>query len=197
MYLAKQGLTADLAEAYLSPSTTTTVSTAKTLTESQIVALYKDKVFTRADAITHLVGLKYTEADADYLLQLTDVSAAAAAITQGITNVRALFEAGKLTEAEAESSLVTLEIPSAQAKEIVDTWAVTKTVSPKMLTAAQVEAAWYYQLITTADALAQLVTMGYDDLDAWLVLSIKGKGPLSDAPRPAGGAPPPVVKAAT
>lgn len=186
-YLVKQGLTGALAEAYLSPSKTTTTTTAKTLTESQVVALYKDKVFTRPEAITHLEALKYNAADADYILQLTDVSTAAAALTQGISSVRTLFEAGKITETTAEASLVTLEIPAAQAKEIITTWALTRSVTIKTLTASQIESAWYYELIKADDALAQLQALGYDELDAYLVLAIRNKGPIKGVPRPAGG----------
>lgn len=185
-YLAKQGLDPALIAAYLTPSAVSTTAKAKELSESQIVSLYADKILTRPQAISHLEALKYTAADADYLLQLHDVSSAAAAITQGVTNVRTLFINNKITAAEAEASLVTLEIPAAQAKEIVTTWSLTTVANVKQLSASEIVNAWYYELLTIEDALAELIQMGFDDRDAYILISLKNKGPLKGLPKPPG-----------
>lgn len=185
-YLAKQGLEPALIAAYLTPSASSATAKAKELSEAQIVALYSDKLLTRAQAITHLEGLRYTQTDADYLLQLHDVASAAKAIAQGVTNIRSLFENLKITEHDAEAALIKLEIPAKQATEIVSTWAVTQFANVRQLTHAEIVSAWYYELLTTDDALAELIRLGFDDRDAYIILSIRNKGPLKGIPKPPG-----------
>lgn len=182
--LIKQGLAPDLAAAYLSPSSGHAATTEKTLAKTDITALYGDGLMSKTDALAALEALKYTAHDAALILELIDVRINAQQVTAGVSRTRTLFAAGKLTEAQARTALTDLGVAATQAAGIVDTWAVTGATEVRSLTAAQIEAAWFYQLISTTDALDQLVSIGYDALDAWLLLSIRNKGPLTDVPRP-------------
>lgn len=181
-YLTVQGLDPDLVVAYLSASSSTKTLTDKVLAKSDILALYKDKLLTRADAQTHLEALKYSASDANLILEISDLSAIKTALTAGVARLRTLFLAHKITEQDAQQSLVTLGIPAAQATQIIDTWQLTAVQETKTLTVAQIEGGWYYDVITTADAIDQIMALGYDETDAWILLTIKNKDPIKGSP---------------
>lgn len=185
--LVKQGLSATLAQAYLSPGHTSASAEDKTLAKTDILAMYADGLLSHADAITALVKLRYSEHDAALIIKLQDARTAARQVTAGVTRTRALFNAGKISTADAVGALVSLGVAHPQAVQTVDVWAVTDVPPVRTLTESQIVSAWDYDLLPTPDALAALVTLGYDDTDAWLLLSIRNKGPLKDAPRPRGG----------
>lgn len=183
-YLAAQGLDPELVAAYLSHGKAAHVAADKVLAKSEILSLYTDKLISKTKAITSLEALKYTAADAALLVQLEDLRLSRSQLSQGITHVRTLFEAGKITGTVAERSLQSLEVPPESARDIVHTWEIGRTQHVRTLTSAQVESAWFYDLMPTDEALNRLVMMGYDELDAWMLLSIRGKAPLKGVPRP-------------
>lgn len=182
--LIKQGLTAELAAAYLSPSHSSAAAADKHLAKGDLLALYADGLMSRVDAISGLEALKYSAHDAALIVELQDVRTSAAQVTAGVTRTRTLYNAGKLTDQAAEHSLALLGIAAAQAKDMVDTWAVTDVAPVRVLSASQIDQAWGYGLMTTPAALAQLEALGYDPHDAWLLLAIKNKGPIKGTPEP-------------
>lgn len=182
--LVKQGLTAELAAAYLSPSHSSAAAADKHLAKGDLLALYADGLMSRVDAISGLEALKYSAHDAALIVELQDVRTSAAQVTAGVTRTRTLYNAGKLTDQAAEHSLALLGIATAQAKDMVDTWAVTDVAPVRVLSASQIDQAWGYGLISTPAALAQLEALGYDPHDAWILLSIKNKGPIKGTPEP-------------
>lgn len=184
--LAKQGLTPDLVAAYLTPATKTATTTAKTVSESNVIALYADGLIDKSKAVSMLVALKYPQADAELLIELQDFKVQSAQLSAGVDHVRTLYQGAKITRADAISELEALDISGTQAAALVDTWNVTVTQTVKLLSAAQVVDGWYYNLIAADEALSRLETLGYDDVDAYLLLAIKNKGPLLGVPAPPG-----------
>lgn len=171
-YLTWQGLKPSLVTAYLSKSTTTTTAVAKKLTEGNIEELYSDGILTESQAVAHLVAAGYSSDDAALILKLADVKATTAALTAGISAVKTRFQAGKLTKPQAVALLVQLEVPAAQASSVVDTWSLTASHTVKLLTPQQIGEAFFVQIFTEDEAIAQLVGLGYDEFDAWVVLSL-------------------------
>lgn len=199
-YLTKQGLTADLVAAYLSPVTKTTTTTAKTLAEAQIIGLYTDQIITTKQATDYLVALKYPPDQAALLIELADFKTQATALTAGVGQVKTLFQAGKLTQAEAVSELESLNIDGTTAKALIQTWNVTQRQAVKTLSAAQIVDAWYYTLYDVDEAMTALQGIGYDELDSYILLAIKNKAQLPGVPLPSGvqpPVPPPVIAPVT
>lgn len=184
--LVKQGLSAELAAAYLAPGHTSSTAEDKHLTKSDVLAMYADGMLHHADAVKALVQLHYSEHDADLIIRLQDARTAARQVTSGVTRVRTLFNAGKISTADARAALVQLGVTAGQAHTMVETWSVTDIPPVRTLTESQVVSAWAYDLVPSRDALAALVNLGYDELDAWLLLSIRNKGPVKDIARPGG-----------
>lgn len=174
--LVKQGLTTDLAAKYLAPTRKT--SAAKELTKAEIIALYENRVTSRAQALKSLQQLGYDDGDAGELLALADLKAHAAQVSSAVTRVRTLFLAGKLTAPQATTTLDKLGVTPEQASALINVWQIEHARDPKVLTPAQVLAGWEYGVVTMPDAIGQLTAYGYSDDDAYLLLAIKNKGPL-------------------
>lgn len=184
--LSKQGLAPDLVAAYLAKTATTTAPTEHHLAKSEITTAYADGLMTKAQALTGLRALKYTEHDAALVLQLVDVRVKTSQLNNGVSRVRTLFSGGKLTEQEARNLLHKLGLDADQASAAVQTWHLTQSTSTKVLSASQVEAAVYYQLLRAEDGIRLLMAMGYDEFDAWMSLAIRLHGDSSLPPRPPG-----------
>jgi hypothetical protein len=189
--LRKQGLSASLAEAYLSKAASAHTATEKHLAKSEITALFADKLMTRDQALAALVAIKYTEHDAHLILDLVAAKAKASQTNQAVSRVRALYSAGKLDDREAAALLRQLGVDAAQVTAVIATWRLTQSHQTRLLTAAQVEGAWHYGVIDTHSAMTLLQGMGYDEFDAWVALSVRNHGPLTDYPRPSSPFPPP------
>jgi hypothetical protein len=181
-YLAKQGLPGHLITSYLSAGTHAKTAAEKHLAKGDVLALYHDKLIDSAQATSALVALKYTATDARQLLALTDVRAASAQLNSAITKVRELFLAGKLTEAQARTTLAELKVPAGQVAQVVAVWKLEAVKHVRTLTPAQIEDAFKLDLISQAVAEAELQRIGYTAFDAWLLLSIKHKSPLPGRP---------------
>lgn len=184
--LVKQGLTPQLAAAYLSPSSKSGSGVEKHLAKSDIVTLYSDGLMSKADAIKSLEAIKYNQADAALIIELADVHIHTQAVQAGITRTKTLYLTGKITEQQAHADLVALGVTATQADSVISTWAITQTAATRTLTEGQVVSVWYYGVITPQDCFDRLLQMGYDEQDAYLVMAARGHGPVPGLPVPAG-----------
>lgn len=182
------GLTPALAAAEIRDAAPHASSTTKALTEAQIVGLYESKLVTKTQAHDQLVALGYPASSADYLLELADLKAAAAATKSAVTRVQALFTAGKIDATQATTSLSGLGLDQGQISELIAVWNLETSTTVVLLTAAQWGQAFSYAIVDQPTAIVGIESLGYDSVDAWIILSIHAKGPLPDAPT---GAPTP------
>jgi hypothetical protein len=182
--LSKQGLAPDLVEAYLAKAASTKTATEHHLAKSEVTAAYADGIMTKAEALKALAALRYSEHDARLVLQLVDLRVKTAQLTQGTTRVRTLYQAGKLTTAEAEHLLGQLGVDATQAKAAVAAWHLTVQHTTRTLSPGQIEAAVYYELLSAADGIGMLRQLGYDEADAWLSIAIRLHGATGLPPRP-------------
>jgi hypothetical protein len=124
--LAKQGLASDLVTAYLAKSASTATATEKHLAKSEVTRAYADGLMSHGQAVKALEDLKYSAHDAGLILDLIDVATKTAQLNQGISRVRALFQAAKITEQEATSLLAKLGVDADQRRGIIATWRLTQ-----------------------------------------------------------------------
>lgn len=181
-YLEQQGLTPDLAHAYVAGATHQATAKSKDLTEASVVGLYEARLITEADAESFLTALKYSPESAKLLLELADLRRSIAQVSQAVSRVRTLYVGHKITETVAQSILTELAVPAAQIPTIMRTWKLEASVNVKQLTEAQIVDAYAAKIVTQAEAQTELESIGYTPLDAWRLLSIKAKGPLPGKP---------------
>jgi hypothetical protein len=180
------GLSPELAAAYLVSAHLQKTTTARELSQSEVTSAYADGILSRADAASHLVALGHTAADVDVILAVEDFKAAAAATRSLVSRMHTLFVNGKITATQATAALAAAKLPVEHIDQLLTAWGLEASDVHRTLSAGEIASAWFYQIITIDDAMGRLVAMGYQPADAFLVLEIRGKGPLN----PATGQPP-------
>ena len=186
--LLKQGLSAELAAAYIHDAHNQKSGSERDLTVTQLLDMYEAGLIAQADVTPLLKALRYSDESIAWLFAFRDLRRAISATNAAVSRIHTLYVGHKITAATALASLNALKVPPTQVQEIVTTWDIERSANLKVLTATQIVDAWSAQIIDEQEALSELVSIGYTPRDAWIVLSIKNKGPLDNAP-PAGPAP--------
>jgi hypothetical protein len=180
--LEKQGLTPQLAAAYLASSSAQKVATTKELAQGTVLTLYRDRIIPRAIAAEFLSKLRYSTAEADYILQVEDLRMAERFMTAAVGRVHTLYVSHKIDQLAAAEALAILGLEAAQVTELVALWGHERAANVRTLTPAQVEAAFGFGILDQPTAQAELVAMGYTPHDAWTALSVHHKAALPDEP---------------
>jgi len=184
--LRKQGLAQDLAAAYLVSASEQRTRPQRDLAVGTIRQLYGERLIPPAQARSLLVSLGYDDQEADWLLALEDVEVGRRWLTAAVARIKSRYVARKIDRATAIATLAQVGLPSDQIDEIVRFWALELGVSVQTLTAAQIAAAFRLELLSQADAQAELEDLGYDPWSAWALLSIAKRERLpNEPPRPA------------
>lgn len=181
--LIEQGLTPALAAAYVHDAQQVATKTDRDLTQSQIVSLYEANIIGNKDAAAMLETLGYDKTNADYLLALADVRREIAALNYAVSRVQSLYVSHKLTRQQAVESLNTLNLPADQVHAVVQLWDVAAAANVKLLTETQVTSAYQAGFMTLDRAKSELEAMGYSELDAWVLLSLRMKAPVGPPPK--------------
>lgn len=180
--LEEQGVSAQLAQVYLRASSSQKVAHHRQLAESTVLALYRDRLIPRAEAVAFLEALTFTAQEADFILQVEDMRLTARATEAAVNRVHGLYTGHKIDQAAASAALASVGIDAHQAGELVAVWTHERAANVRTLTPAQVEAALEHGIIDQATAQGELEAMGYTPHDAWLALSVHHKSALPGEP---------------
>lgn len=180
-WLQQNGVTGAVLTAFLKSSTHAATPAQRELSKTEVVELYGEQLITAGQAETDLVALGYSTADAHLIIAGVDKKAATAATKQAVTRLKNLFLGGTNDVAATRAALTGLGLPDAQISNLLATWHLEQATTVRVLTPAQIEAAWYYNLLDTQTALAGLRTAGYNADDALLLLGIRNHAALNPA----------------
>lgn len=186
--LEHEGLTPELAAAYVLDATKTKATAHKTISESLTLEMFTDKLITEAEAMTALQELGYDATEAALLIKTAQARKTLANLNKNITKIGTYFIAHKIEANTAAAQLGQLGVPADQIQDLLVGWGIDRTADVKILTPAQIAAAVQYQVITEDEGLAEIERLGYTPYDAWILLSNRAKGPLPNKPLP--GPPP-------
>lgn len=187
-FLGQQGLSAELAQAYITSAFHTKAVAQKQLSLSTVLGMYEAKSITAAEATTFIENLGYTAAEAAAELAYADYTRAHKGLTAAVNRVGAAYIAKKITATEATAALAQLGVPADAVTQYISTWDVERTTQVRILTVGEITAAFHYNVfspdIPTNQAMAQalLVDLGYTAYDAWVILSARAHGPLPNQP---------------
>lgn len=175
-WLIEQGYPEDQAVAFAATGGNGTIAKPKAETEAMILDDFEAQIITEDEATGALKSLGY-KADAipfilDYLVAKRVITMRNAAVTR----LREAFVNRDMTEAQVTPELVALGIPTAAIDQMMTAWTIEQMTHIKRLSAAQVGKLVEDGVLTTPDALARWVQMGYDPVDAQLLLSIYAPG---------------------
>lgn len=178
--LLKQGLTPELAAAYVTDAHHTKAQGTRALAKADILALYLAREIDRPTAAAMLGDLGFSDRDAEFELGYQDFKREKVIIDQAISRLRSLFLGHKTDEQTALNALSAVGVPADQSAQLLKTWKLEVAAEIKILTAAEVCDSVKYGLMDANEALARLEEMGYAPDDAWLRLGVVLHGPPTD-----------------
>jgi hypothetical protein len=181
-YFEAAGMSPELADAYIASAASAKTATTKALNEATVEQLLLDNLITADQAAGYLEALGYTPTETGLLVQSVGLRQTLANLNKNISRVGTYYIAHKIDRANAAALLANLGLDAASADAKLAAWDVDRSANVRVLTAAQIASAWEYQILSEAEALAELGILGYTPLDAWTVLSIKAKTPLPGKP---------------
>lgn len=187
-WMQQLGATPDVIAAVIAEADATDLSAYRGLTVQSVLGMYYQRLLTSDDATSILESLHVSAAAVPLMLTYADLQRAIAQQNNAITRIGTLYAARKITDQTAKNSLVTLQVPPAAINDIMATWQLENSISVKLLTESQIADAWQYAIMDESTALTELQNIGYTPYDAWVVLSLKNKGPLPGQPAQGPGA---------
>jgi hypothetical protein len=186
--LTELGYTAEVAGLLVAEGVNARVTGSHALTMANIEALYKDRLITAAHAHELLSHLGYDQSDAAALMAVWDFAAGAALTRQAAGVVRVKYVAHLIDWPEAAGLLDSLNLPATARDNYRRVWDVEREAQVRTLTEAQTVAAHKAGLITGADALARLASLGYSDDDGHILLGVLPGQPVDPPGSPSGTA---------
>lgn len=180
--LTKQGLTPELAAAYVASGSAQKTQAARDLSVSTIETLYRDRLIDQATATGMLEALGYDATESGFLLAVVDLQVVQRYVSTAVGRVHTLYIGHKLVRAEAQALLVQLAVPPDSVTGLLSTWDLERVANVATLTAAQIASALGSELVDQGTAQGMLQEIGYQPHDAWLYLSIHEKRKLPDEP---------------
>lgn len=188
-YYVKSGLDQYTAQQYVEDASHTKTASTKELAVSDIHQLYDDRAIDSPTAAGYLAALNYTDAEAGLIITIWDLHQSVTQTNLAISRIKALYIARKIDVNAAVSALGALGVPGDQQTTLFVIWDIERENTVRLLSESQIVDAWYYLIMTSEEAISELQALGYTAYDAWVLLSVKVKGPIPG--QPAGPPPPP------
>lgn len=146
------------------------------LTRADVVSLYEDGKMPRDEALSRLVTLGYSNADATDVLEIADLKAAATALRTQERAIEASFKAHHLSAQQAQDQLISAGVTPAQATSLLDQWTTVRGRPTKELTEAQILKLGENNIISASETENRLIAYGLSQSDADLLLKLHGIG---------------------
>jgi hypothetical protein len=168
----KQGLSEELATAYLASAHSAKTAAHKHLTLGIIETGYKDQALSREEAGSLIVGLGYSQADTDFILTTVDLQRQIASVNHALNTVHSRYISGHIDRSTALGAIDSLGISAAQRDNLLTEWDIERKARVAILTPAQIKKAIAATLLTETEGIQRLENIGYSAQDAAIILAI-------------------------
>lgn len=175
--LAEDGYEPGLIKAIIHSAHKQKTTKVRTVTEGMLSELYQEQAISGETFLAELVAFGYTKAEAEQIKQVDDWRIAKISRDNAISHLRSQYVGGKIDEHLVQGELDALLIPASMRDKLLADWNLEIKATARLLTEAQITAAWSLGFVTDVDAVARLMHLGYSENNAWLLLSIKAKTP--------------------
>lgn len=172
--LKGHGFSPEDVESLIAAASTDRSQPTRDLSLSAVRELYAEQEITAEDATAMLLGLGFDATEAQWELDLADLARVRTFRNAVITRVKTGFVKGLLSEADAVTTLDSLQVPNARRDTLISLWTIEQQTVTRDLTPAQLIAGAKKGIMPTEDALARLVGQGYADSDARVLLATAG-----------------------
>jgi hypothetical protein len=180
--LLQNDMSPDVAAAYVAEAEYEAISDYRGLTQSAVIDMYVAHTLSRDQAVQLLQVLHVSQQAAGLLLDYADMRYAIDSINRSVDRIATLFTARKISVQTATATLSQLGITPAAVQDIIADLELSAAANVKTLTQAEITDAFYYNIMTQDDAMAELEALGYTPYDSWTLLSVKVKAPLPNPP---------------
>lgn len=181
-WFQQAGLSHEAALAYAADAHHQKLAASKELAKGDVLQLYFDQLVTAEQAVTMLAPLGYTAEEAHFELALQDTKRVIQAVNQLIGRLHTLYVNRKIDRTAAINAMNAIGLPDGQQQQLLQTWDVERTSNVKVLSAAEIASAFYYQVMTQSEATTELRGQGYSEFDAWALLSVRAHKALPGKP---------------
>jgi hypothetical protein len=178
----KSGLSQELAAAYLHSAHHQKLASTKELAKADVDTLYHDQLIDAAQADAMYGALGFTADESAFLRAVQDVKRSVAALNGAISRIRTLYVAHKIDRGRASAAMDALGVPPAQRDQLMFDWDVERSNNVKVLTAPDIASAYFYGIIDQDTAIGELVADGWNERDAWILLSVRKHAPQPNPP---------------
>lgn len=187
--LLQNDMAPDLAAAYIADAEYEAISDYRGLTQSAVIDLYIAHIVNRDQAVQLLGVLHVAERAAGLLLDYADMRYVIDSINRSVQRIAQLFTSRKIGIDTARNALLELGLSPTAADDLINDLELQAAANVKTLTEAQIVDAVYYDIIGVDEGLNDLQALGWTPYDAWVVLSVKVKGPIPGKPKRIAAAP--------
>lgn len=149
-----------IAEAHHSSSTNV-----KELSQAQVVRMYSNRLIGRAAAHAKLVALKYTDDDANLLLDFADDARTERVLNATINKVGTLYVAHKLALNDATHALSSAGVPPAAQHDLFALWDIQRDANVHLPTVAGIVGAYRRGQIGAHTCKVRLLELGVQQSD--------------------------------
>lgn len=170
--LQKQGLSHELAAAYVNGATAEKLATHKQLSVATIESLYEERGIDRETASTMLQNEGYDATETDYILWLSDFKVYKKAFDAALSKVQSAYVGYKIDRNTASTALDTIQVPPEQRDTLLVLWTFAREANVKTLTRAEVSTLLKKSIISNDDAITRFMEMGYSEADAQLLTAL-------------------------
>lgn len=181
-WLAENDLDPVTSAAYLADAEFAETSDFRGLTSGAVISMYIARVVTADQAGVILEALHVSPRAARLLLQYADLRYFVDSINRSVQRIATLLTSRKIGTDTARQALTRLGISATAVDDVISTLQVQAAADVKTLTEAQIVDAYYYKILSEAEATESLQAIGYTPYDAWVLLSVKAKAPLPGKP---------------
>lgn len=149
----------------------------KSLTLSHVTKAYADKYVTREDALDFVVGLGYSEDEADFLLYLKDYEEVNDVQNDIIASIRDRYTGNLIDRNEALDRLGKLNLPAMKVDSLLERWDVKRSLDVKVPSKTDLDKFLRNKIIDEDKYRTEMQRLGYGWVytDWYLSLIKKGK----------------------
>jgi hypothetical protein len=168
--MTRLGFSAESARILIESAHTQRNTASRDLTQGMVRDLYRDRAISAREAESMLTALGYDKEEAGLLLAIADLQRLRQFTDSAISKVHSLYVGHKIDRPEVATSLDKLHVPPDQRASLLTLWDLERQANVRLLTPSELARAAARDIISPADALAELVRQGYDRGDAGVLL---------------------------
>jgi hypothetical protein len=181
-YWKAEGVPVELMGALKYVNTVQQITQDKALNVSAITTLLQENAISDQEALTLFAEVGYSGDNAEYLVESAHFRYELRALQRSVETISTNYVKRGLTATQANEGLQGLGMPESQITQLLDTLTLERNAEVQIPTVAQMASALYYGIVDYETALEFLVSQGYSEDNAWIVLSVRMHAPISPAP---------------